>query len=249
MDGSKLKPALRLIAGAAIVLALITTGLYFSQFNGAPLSTNPDRWGVFGDYLGGVLNPVFSFFALIALLYTIALQSEELRASREELALTREELARSAEALRESKEIAAQQAEHFETQAKKEDVYRMITAVFGEAMQLFGVKKHVLSFSHPQHNFIQTEAYLYELFGHPKDASRYERLLAAEPGGKDRNSVAMSNFLILIYELHLYLVLFDKLSGDTTVTSYYRRRLDVISIDLHAKGFLDEPVMREFNRA
>jgi len=49
------------------------------------------KWGQFGDYFGGVLNPILSFLALIALLYTIVLQSKE-------LALTREELRRSSKA-------------------------------------------------------------------------------------------------------------------------------------------------------
>jgi hypothetical protein len=41
--------------------------------------------GTFGDFMGGTLNPILSFFALIALLLTIILQSNELEATREEL--------------------------------------------------------------------------------------------------------------------------------------------------------------------
>lgn len=57
---------------------------YFINFSG-PLSNEHDRWGTFGDFVGGTLNPVLSFFALIALLLTIILQSKELEATREEL--------------------------------------------------------------------------------------------------------------------------------------------------------------------
>jgi len=48
--------------------------------------------GAWGDTLGGVLNPLFSFLALLALLWTIRLQSKELGLSRKELELTRIEL-------------------------------------------------------------------------------------------------------------------------------------------------------------
>lgn len=63
------------------------------------VSNDPDKWGVFGDYLGGTLNPVFGFLTIIALVLTLILQSNELRMSREELELSREELSKSAVAL------------------------------------------------------------------------------------------------------------------------------------------------------
>ena len=42
-------------------------------------------WGQFGDYLGGTLNPLVSFFALFILLLTYRSQSEELKATQEAL--------------------------------------------------------------------------------------------------------------------------------------------------------------------
>ncbi|PKL38602.1 MAG: hypothetical protein CVV44_12040 [Spirochaetae bacterium HGW-Spirochaetae-1] len=38
------------------------------------ISDNPADWGTFGDYFGGILNPVLSFITIILLLYTIQLQ-------------------------------------------------------------------------------------------------------------------------------------------------------------------------------
>lgn len=49
------------------------------------LSDDKGDWGTFGDYMGGVLNPIFAFASFMALLYTIKLQLEELQATREEL--------------------------------------------------------------------------------------------------------------------------------------------------------------------
>ena len=75
--------------------------------------------GTLGDYFGGMLNPVFSFMALIALLYTIRIQSAELKLSRNELELTRRELAVSSDSLK-------RQADHFEKESIRQDLYRII---------------------------------------------------------------------------------------------------------------------------
>ncbi len=47
--------------------------LYAKTFKGE-LSNSQEVWGQFGDYFGGLLNPVLSFFAFCALLCTIHLQ-------------------------------------------------------------------------------------------------------------------------------------------------------------------------------
>ncbi|WP_434603609.1 putative phage abortive infection protein [Pseudomonas sp. Z4-7] len=41
-------------------------------------------WGQLGDFFGGVLNPILSFVAILAVLYTIRIQSKELAEAREE---------------------------------------------------------------------------------------------------------------------------------------------------------------------
>ena len=60
---------------------------------------NRDEWGTFGDFFGGILNPIFGFGSFIALLVTIVYQAKELKLSRNELELSREELSKSANAL------------------------------------------------------------------------------------------------------------------------------------------------------
>jgi len=57
-----------LLVGVGAWLLLI--GLYFYKFPGG-LSARPEVWGVFGDYLGGVLNPVLAFASLIVVLVTL----------------------------------------------------------------------------------------------------------------------------------------------------------------------------------
>lgn len=76
---------------------------YFSHFNDSPFHSQ-EYAGQFGDYIGGALNPILSFFSLIALLWTIGIQSKELE-------LTRDELKRSAEAQEATKAILDKQSE------------------------------------------------------------------------------------------------------------------------------------------
>ncbi|PWY47193.1 hypothetical protein DK184_22045 [Pseudomonas sp. RW405] len=51
-------------------------------------------WGQLGDFFGGVLNPILSFLAILAVLYTIRLQSKELREAREETKIANKTLAK-----------------------------------------------------------------------------------------------------------------------------------------------------------
>jgi hypothetical protein len=51
--------------------------LYFSTF-GFTLGDDKGDWGTFGDFIGGTLNPILSFFGFIALLYTVRMQRKQL---------------------------------------------------------------------------------------------------------------------------------------------------------------------------
>lgn len=55
--------------------------LYFVNFifhYGLSLSDSTDAWGQFGDYVGGLLNPVVAFFAFYWLTASVMIQKEEL---------------------------------------------------------------------------------------------------------------------------------------------------------------------------
>ncbi|MEZ9345669.1 putative phage abortive infection protein [Vibrio splendidus] len=68
-----------MIVAAVFFSSLLAMNLGFS-FMGLQ-----EQMGVFGDFLGGVLNPILSFLSLIAILLTIILQSRELSETREEI--------------------------------------------------------------------------------------------------------------------------------------------------------------------
>lgn len=65
--------------------------------------SNPDTaqyWGQIGDFIGGILNPTLSFIAFLTLLYTLKVQSDELKEARIESKIAREE-AKSANSIQE----------------------------------------------------------------------------------------------------------------------------------------------------
>lgn len=79
----------------AISIILIVLFSYICNFSSLGLSTNQAEWAQFGDYFGGVLNPILAFLAFLALLKTISLQSKAIDISKEELSATRQELEKS----------------------------------------------------------------------------------------------------------------------------------------------------------
>lgn len=87
----------RLINFAAILattLLVSVIGAYVWNF-GVHLSDSQDKWGQFGDFVGGTLNPVFAMLAFLALLWSIALQASEFNQATQHLSdqtrLAREE--------------------------------------------------------------------------------------------------------------------------------------------------------------
>ncbi|WP_346815499.1 putative phage abortive infection protein [Aeromonas hydrophila] len=70
---------LLLIFGLASFLSLFTLNYIANK-----LLEKGESWGQFGDFLGGVLNPIFTLMTFFGVIITIALQKLELRAAREE---------------------------------------------------------------------------------------------------------------------------------------------------------------------
>ncbi len=81
-----------------LIFLLAVSGGYFAYFkytnsfadfwpNSKIESTNTTRgdWGTLGDYVGGILNPLFSFLSLLLFLITIIIHLYELRNTRREI--------------------------------------------------------------------------------------------------------------------------------------------------------------------
>lgn len=67
----KLIPFVVVIAGLLIVV-------YILAFHKLPMLENPSAWGGFGDYIGGILNPIISFCTLLVAYSVWKLQKKEM---------------------------------------------------------------------------------------------------------------------------------------------------------------------------
>ena len=106
--GNKPNRLLWILGGAAVAAFLIILGLYIAYFKNLSITNDSATWGTFGDYLGGTLNPIISFLALIGLLYTIHQQAQEMQATREEL-----------------KQAAEQQRQQVEQQSHQSEIFNL----------------------------------------------------------------------------------------------------------------------------
>ncbi|KAB0453951.1 putative phage abortive infection protein [Acinetobacter baumannii] len=81
--------------------------------NKISISESLEKWGTFGDFFGGILNPIFALFAFYWLTYSVRLQIKELKETRNELkkaAKAQEDSAKHQE------KIAKLEAENVKTQ-------------------------------------------------------------------------------------------------------------------------------------
>ena len=106
--GNKPNRLLWILGIAAVAAFLIILGLYIAYFKNLSVTNDSATWGTFGDYLGGTLNPIISFLALIGLLYTIHQQAQEMQATREEL-----------------KQAAEQQRQQVEQQSRQSEIFNL----------------------------------------------------------------------------------------------------------------------------
>lgn len=102
---SKLRASLLTTATIAVIAVVSYVG-WFGILIDLPASHTPSTWGEFGDFVGGVMNPIVAACALYWLTMSVRLQKLELKAARDELALTRNELATSSAAQQEQARLA-----------------------------------------------------------------------------------------------------------------------------------------------
>lgn len=120
------KIKLILFAIFSFIILLFVFGLYFSKFALLGLSNDQELWGQFGDFVGGTLNPILAFLSFMALLYTIKIQTDELKLSREELEATRKELEGSRIAQQEQSESLKLQNEATKFQMFENTFYNLL---------------------------------------------------------------------------------------------------------------------------
>lgn len=104
---------LAIVAGCLLIL-------YFSIFHGGV--GDKGDFGAFGDYFGGVLNPILGFATVSLLVWSLKYQTDELALTRQVL----EETQKEAELSRQAMEA---QVNHLQNEAKLNELIRLMAAV------------------------------------------------------------------------------------------------------------------------
>ena len=66
------------IACIAVACMILVVALYINTF-GTNRSLEHATWGMFGDYFGGILNPVFALGAFLGVLWSLDMQTKQLK--------------------------------------------------------------------------------------------------------------------------------------------------------------------------
>jgi len=74
-----------LVLFVTLAFAFTVAGVYIFDFGHVERSADPARWGQFGDYISGLLNPVVATGALVLLFISVQIQRRELRSTRQAL--------------------------------------------------------------------------------------------------------------------------------------------------------------------
>ena len=138
------------------ILPLVPIGFYVAYFYKNPISKSSENWGQFGDYMGGVINPIFGFISVILLIYTILQQQKALSLQEEELKATREELARSAKAQEASEKALNEQAEIFKQQQFEATFFSLFNQLIQINNNLLKKENNIYDFlfeSHKNHKY------------------------------------------------------------------------------------------------
>lgn len=88
MDLDKLQRRVNWSTGVALatfVVVVLAYAIKISWLSGGVLADSSDAWGQFGDYIGGLLNPLIAFLAFYWLTQSVLLQKQELAETKDAL--------------------------------------------------------------------------------------------------------------------------------------------------------------------
>lgn len=218
---------------SALLSILIVYGFYFFKFNG-DLSIKHEVWGGFGDFIGGTLNPILSFLALIALLVTIKIQTNQLFLSRRELELTKVELEKTADATQ-------KQADHLERESIRSDIYKIIDKLSSRINENFNSEN--LTF------VMGRSISLNSIFIHGMDLNKNLLLEQMHDDYQDDSSHTFtvikwieSDLIRLSYYIELYEGVSKSSKTTTPFNKFYRDEFEVIVMGLFPLNMVKQEV-------
>lgn len=221
---NKLLITVGLVAGLILLIPITSYILVY----GRHLSDSQELWAHFGDFFGGVLNPIYALLALLALLYTISLQSAELRQATTEFR-------RSADSLQ-------QQLDHYRDASRKEDLFKIIKNIDDDLEKIYETvvspegQIPVLKIGHVIHEG-------FRLRNSSDKSGSYEQFLnLASSSGSVVESVFMK-LAVASGNLYKYLKKYQEIAGgESYISEYYRYKYFMLGQLLKDAGNIDKDI-------
>lgn len=203
-----------------VLAAWTVYGFYIYNFapgNWFNFSEKPDDWGVFGDYVGGVLNPFFSFLAFIGVIITVILQARQL-------------------------DIARQQANFEEIQRVLSSLSSRVDSLLSAT--LASTTRGVQDLSSPPQSLFELVSALGSMHLNrlPKEDLDWLRLHAIETRLQELEKAISGQLTVLCIELEALAWTLGRYAmdgGSTTVIEFYKYRYRAVLVWLDAMGRLD----------
>lgn len=194
-----------------VIIILSIIGLYYFNFKEHPISNNPLDWGPFGDFFGGVLNPILGFFSFLALLYTIHIQQQELRLTRRELKRSVEAQKQTAEFTKAQSVVSSQQITEMNKREQKNDIFRLIESIDKKMKGFLNSKvKNILNSG--ECDLHKSISYIYN---NEIEEDIKTRVIK-------RNGTELKVLKSELDELEKLLIEFDHLAGHSFLSDYYK---------------------------
>lgn len=227
------KSVAKLLLAFTILSLFFVISPYVIRFGGGLNFGQQNEFAQFGDYLGGVLNPILSFATIFLLLFTVKLQIDSLNLQAQEVEATRLELSQSREA-------AQEQIRHMKVEAKKADVYKTIQVL---EERLEGLYREPVFFVS---NGILRERELYFLLSFATEEALQQIIKPEEKPSSEfetqlvKTKSVLMQLHITVVKLSIQLTLLLQHGPNEALLFFYEPTLNHLAEKLKKVGYLPE---------
>lgn len=202
------------IIAVVVAAAFVVLSVYLSKFNGE--LGNQELFGQFGDYLGGVLNPILGFATVVLLVVSLKLQMNELALARKEMMAANVEASLSREAMQ-------AQVAHLDKEAKLNELNRIMvdlrtqfksftsTKLFDDPSLYKAIFSNRAPMTAAKQKYLQEQTMHFFLYGLSADAVKHHDNAKIELMNQYKESLKTSNHRQWL-ELEYLLILFSNLT-------------------------------------
>lgn len=211
----------------AVIAACVAVVAYTIAFSGWSLG-DPVDWGAFGDYMGGVLNPIIGIITVLLIVLTLATTRKEAADARAEMKA---------------------QLLHFERQQILTDMYRRLEGLLQEWNRILDSKCPRIVVGSNESGTIRYSDDIAQVTIRDLIESLDVRRLITNYRMQNRMSGPMTDWqrelfscVSLLSELNVYLKEYEEEAGNSDIAEYYRRRVLAGVTTLGLAGVLHENV-------